>query len=93
MNGNGQTLAVMALAVAIFSGGLIAANETALGITSPLITLVGIPTALTAFGLAMNQLKTIGANDPGTIVTHTVTTLPVPQAAPPPPPVVPPTPQ
>ena len=72
-----QTFVVLALSLGSFSVGLIAANTQALGITSPWLTLVIIPTVLTFFTLASNQMKSIGA-PPSNTVTETRTTTVTP---------------
>ncbi len=74
-----QTLVVLVLSLAAFTFGLISANEQALGITSPWLTLVVIPSLLAAITLASNQMKTIGQPPPGTVKTTTEqTTTPSP---------------
>jgi len=74
-----QTFIVIALSLGSFTVGLIAANTQALGITAPWLTLVVIPTVLTFFTIASNQLKTIGATAPNT-TTETKTTVTTPPA-------------
>ena len=74
-----QTAIVIVLALGSFAVGLIAGNEPALGVTQPWLTLVVIPTVLTGFTLAANQLKTIGATAPNT-TTETKTTVTTPPA-------------
>lgn len=69
-----QTFVVIALSLGSFAGGLIAANTNALGITSPWLTIVVIPTVLTFFTLAANQMKSIGAAASNTTKTTTETT-------------------
>lgn len=72
-----QTFVVIALSLGSFAVGLIAANSAALGITQPWITLVVIPTTLTFFTLAANQMKSI--NQPASnTVTETKTTTVTP---------------
>lgn len=77
-----QTFIVLVLSLGSFAVGLIAANTDALGITQPWLTLVVIPTLLTAFTLASNQLKAIGSPPPNT-TTETKTTTVTPPEAPP----------
>jgi flagellar motor component MotA len=74
-----QTAIVIVLALGSFAVGLIAGNEPALGVTQPWLTLVVIPTILTGFTLAANQLKTIGSTAPNT-TTETKTTVTTPPA-------------
>ena len=74
-----QTFIVIALSLGSFTVGLIAANTQALGITAPWLTLVVIPTVLTFFTIASNQLKTIGSTAPNT-TTETKTTVTTPPA-------------
>lgn len=77
-----QSFIVMALALGSFSVGLIAANANTLGVTQPWLTIVVIPTVLTFFTLASNQLKSIGQPAPNT-VTETKTTTVTPPTPPP----------
>lgn len=78
-----QSFVVIALSLGSFAVGLMAANSAALGITAPWLTIVVIPTVLTAFTLASNQLKSIGAPAPNTITeTKTTTVIPAPPPAP-----------
>jgi hypothetical protein len=77
-----QSFVVIALSLGSFAVGLIAANSTQLGITAPWLTIVVIPTVLTAFTLASNQLKSIGSPAPNTI-TETKTTTVTPPPTPP----------
>ena len=72
-----QTFIVLVLSLGSFAVGLVAANTAALGITQPWLTIVVIPTVLTAFTLASNQLKSIGSTAPNTI-TETKTTVETP---------------
>lgn len=76
-----QSFVVVALSLGSFAVGLIAANAQALGITQPWLTIVVIPTVLTFFTLASNQLKSIGAPAPNT-VTETKTTTVIPPQPP-----------
>jgi len=77
-----QSFVVIALSLGSFAVGLMAANSAALGITQPWLTIVVIPTVLTFFTLASNQLKSIGSPAPNT-VTETKTTTVTPPAVPP----------
>jgi hypothetical protein len=79
MNVAWQTWVVAALSLGSFTVGLIAANTQALGITQPWLTIVVIPTVLTFFTLASNQLKTIGQPPPSTTRTVTEQTVVPPQ--------------
>lgn len=72
-----QTFIVLVLSLGSFAVGLVAANTAALGITQPWLTIVVIPTVLTAFTLASNQLKSIGSTAPNT-TTETKTTVETP---------------
>ena len=77
-----QTIIVLVLSLGSFAVGLIAANSQQLGVTQPWLTIVVIPTVLTAFTLASNQLKSIGQQAPNTVTkTETVTTTPPPDPA------------
>ena len=59
-----QTWVVAALALGSFVVGSIAANMDTLDITNPWISTVLIPSLLTAFTLAANQLKAVGSESP-----------------------------
>jgi hypothetical protein len=59
-----QSFVVSALGLGAYAIGLIAGNESTLGINSPWLTIVIIPTTLTAFVIAANQLKAIGSDTP-----------------------------
>jgi hypothetical protein len=72
-----QTFIVIALSLGSFSFGLIAANTEALGVEQPWLKLVVIPTVLTFFTLASNQLKSIGS-PPSNTLTETRTTTVTP---------------
>ena len=74
-----QTFIVLALSLGSFTVGLIAANTQPLGVTDPWLTLVVIPTVLTFFTLASNQLKTIGQPPPNTVKTTTEETTTPPK--------------
>lgn len=66
------------LSLGSFAVGLIAANAATLGVTQPWLTIVVIPTVLTAFTLASNQLKAIGSQ-PTNTVKQTVETTTTPE--------------
>ena len=70
-----QTFVVIALSLGSFAVGLIAGNTDALGVTNPWLTIVVIPTVLTGFTLAANQLKSIGSPAPNTTTETKTTTV------------------
>lgn len=59
-----QTWIVAVLGLGSFVVGSIAANTDQLGVTNPWLTSVLIPSLLTAFTLAANQLKAVGSDSP-----------------------------
>ena len=77
-----QSFVVVALSLGSFAVGLIAANSAALGVTQPWLTIVVIPTVLTFFTLASNQLKPIGGQPSNTTTETKTTTVTPPPAAP-----------
>jgi hypothetical protein len=70
-----QSFVVIALSLGSFAVGLIAGNAKELGITQPWLTIVVIPTVLTFFTLASNQLKSIGSPAPNTVTETKTTTV------------------
>lgn len=70
-----QSYVVIALSLGSFAVGLIAANTAALGVSSPWLTLVVIPTVLTFFTLAANQMKSMGQPASNTVTETRTTTV------------------
>jgi len=74
-----QTFIVLVLSLGSFAVGIIAANTEALGVTQPWLKIVIIPTMLTFFTLASNQLKSIGSPAPNTVTETKTTTVTPPE--------------
>lgn len=73
-----QSWVVGVLGIAAAAIALVMGNAATLGVESPWILLIVLPTLQALFVFAANQLKPIGGPAPGTVVSKTEITRPNP---------------